>query len=263
MGKPVILISNDDGIDAPGIAALEHAFRTEMTWEVIVIAPDRQRSAIGHAMNMLNPVRLVRSEDSRYAIDGTPADCVKVGYHHFCPEVALVVSGINNGPNMSVDTFYSGTVAAAREGAINGIPGLAVSMNNWTGGGDYVAAAHIAVLYARWVLDNGLHKGTFLNINVPDCPVGDMKGARVTRLGKRVYNERVEVRKNPYGQTYFWLGCGNLDYESDPGSDLDAVAEGYISVTALGLDCQDRRSSEENNQVWESMGLQSLPDGVL
>lgn len=263
MDKPVILLTNDDGIDAPGIAALENAFRSESDWEVIVVAPDGQRSASGHAMNMFNPLRLTRTEADRHAIDGTPADCVKVGYHHFCPEVALVVSGINSGPNMSVDTFYSGTVAAAREAAINGIPGIAVSMNNWMGGGDYRAAARIAALYARWVLQHGLKKGVYLNINVPDCPVGEMGGVRVTTLGKRVYNETMEVRKNPYGQTYFWLGCGDLGYDPVPGSDLDAVAEGYISVTPLGLDCAVTGCSAEQVAEWEKLGLQSLPDGVL
>jgi len=263
MDKPVILITNDDGINAPGIAALEHAFRQEACWDVLVIAPDRQRSASGHAMNMFNPLRLTFSEGTRHALDGTPADCVKVGYHHFCPNVALVVSGINSGPNMSVDTFYSGTVAAAREGAINGIPGIAVSMNNWMGGGDYIAAARMAVLYAQWVLKNGLPKGVYLNINIPDCPGGAIQGVRVTHLGKRVYNEKMEVRKNPYGQTYFWLGCGDLGYESVPGSDLDAVHDGYISVTALGLDCMEWKFSRENSAAWESIGLQSTVDGVL
>ena len=263
MAKPVILITNDDGIDAPGIAALEHAFRSVPDWDIIVVAPDGQRSASGHAMNMFNPLRLTRSEENRHAIDGTPADCVKVGYHHFCPEVALVVSGINSGPNMAVDTFYSGTVAAAREAAINGIPGIAVSMNNWMGGGDYTAAARIALLYGQWVLKNGLKEGVYLNINVPDCPVREMKGVRVTGLGKRVYNETMEARQNPYGQTYFWLGCGDLGYEPVPGSDLDAVAEGYISVTPMGLDCAVSGCCERYASEWEKLGLQSLPDSVL
>ena len=261
MSKPIILITNDDGIDAPGIAALENAFRNEDRFDVITIAPDRQRSASGHAMNMFNPLRLTGSEGSRHALDGTPADCVKVGYLHFCPEVALVVSGINKGPNMGVDIFYSGTVAAAREAAINGIPGIAVSMNNWMGGGDYIAAARIAVLYADWVLRHGLPQGVFLNINGPDCPVGEMRGVQVTQMGKRVYNESMVVRQNPYGQTYFWLGCGDLSFESVPGSDLDAVDDGFVSVSTLGLDCG--AATREHTASLESIGLQFMQNGVL
>lgn len=255
MTAPVILITNDDGIDAPGIAALERAFHAAGRYRVVTVAPDGQRSAVGHSMNMFNPVRMTRSLGDRHALDGTPADCVKVALRHLCPEVALVVSGINNGPNMGVDTYYSGTVAAAREGAINGIPGIAISMNNWLGGGDYEAAARVALHFAEWVLRHDLPAGVFLNINVPDCPGAEMQGVEATRLGKRFYNERLDMRKSPAGQTYYWLVCGDMGFHPDPGSDLDAVASGFISVSPLGLDCLDHGTLEKFRKSWEKPGL--------
>lgn len=237
-----ILLVNDDGIEAPGLAELERAFRAQPEMRVSVIAPDRQRSANSHYINLWSPLRLKEYGPERYAIDGTPADCVKLGCSFFDSPLDLVVSGINSGQNMGVDVYYSGTVAAAREAIINGVPGMAVSLSSKDEGADYRYAARLALEQARMLLTDPLPAGTLLNINVPDLPEDRVAGIRVTRLGNRVYRDGLDRRLTPFGQTYFWLSCDEMSFTPCDNGDIDAVEAGYVSLTPLTLDATDYAS---------------------
>ncbi len=237
-----ILLVNDDGIDAPGLAELERVFGAQSDMRVSVIAPDRQRSANSHYVNLWSPLRLKEHGPARYAIDGTPADCVKLGHFFLESPVDLVVSGINSGQNMGVDVYYSGTVAAAREAVINGLQGMAVSLSSKDEGADYRYAARVALEQARMLLSHPLPAGTLLNVNVPDLPESEIRGIRVTRLGNRVYRDGLDRRLTPFGQTYFWLSCDGMSFTPCENGDLDAVHAGYVAVTPLALDATDYAS---------------------
>ncbi|HOG64365.1 MAG TPA: 5'/3'-nucleotidase SurE [Spirochaetota bacterium] len=239
-----ILLVNDDGINAPGLAELERVFKTQPDFAVSVIAPDRQRSANSHFVNLWSPLRLSEHGPARYAIDGTPADCVKLGHFFLETPVDLVVSGINSGQNMGVDVYYSGTVAAAREAIINGLQGMAVSLSSKDEAADYRFAAKVALEQARVLLERPLPAGTLLNVNVPDLPETGIRGVKVTRLGKRVYRDGLDRRMTPFGQTYFWLSCDGMSFTPCEDGDLDAVHAGYVSLTPVLLDATDYRSLE-------------------
>ena len=234
-----VLLVNDDGISAPGIAALIDVFSAEPDLRVSVMAPDRQRSANSQYIHLWEPLRMQETGKDRYAIDGTPADCVKLAHFFFEDPIDVVVSGINSGENMGVDVYYSGTVAAAREAVMNGIQGLAVSLSSKDPDADYGPAARLALKYARLLLAHPLPSGTLLNMNVPLLPREQLRGERFTRLGHRLYAEGIDRRVTPFGQTYFWLNCANMSYKPLDGSDLDAVAEGYVALTPVKLDATD------------------------
>jgi 5'-nucleotidase len=232
MPRPLILLSNDDGIHAEGLRALESALSSLGT--VITVAPETEQSASSHAITLSRPLRLRRYESHRYAVDGTPADCVYVGLHH--REVLprrpdLVVSGINHGLNLGSDVFYSGTVAAAREGALRGIPAIAVSLAR---NGDRGYAGALANKLATLMLSRSSRKNgrvpILLNVNVPP---GNVRGVRATRLGQRLYEELVEMRTDPRGQQYLWIGGPNVYHPPSEGTDTAAYEDGYASVTPL------------------------------
>jgi len=231
--RPLILCSNDDGIDAPGIRAAEEALAD--LGEVVVCAPDRERSAASHAISLDRPLRVTEVSPGRFAVSGTPVDCIYLAMLHVCPRPpALVVSGINRGYNMGSDVFYSGTVAAAVEGAIRGTPALAVSLDFRTAlGGRYGDAARFTHAVAHAILEQGLPPATVLNVNVPP---GDLSGYRFTCLGRRIYRDLVDVRKDPRGRHYYWIGGPDIGHGDVPGSDCDAVANGHASITPLDLD---------------------------
>jgi 5'-nucleotidase len=237
--RPTILVANDDGIRSNGIQAL--ARRLEDLGEVIVVAPDRERSAQSHAFTLDRPLRCEEIEPRRFMVDGTPADCVYIGLYKLCPtKPSLVVSGINHGYNLGSDVFYSGTVAGAVEAALRDVPAMAVSLE-WsrTMREDIEAfrtAADFVHALARATLAEGLPSGTLLNVNVPQQP--KPRGYAWTRLGKRVYRDQVDERKDLRGRQYYWIG-GPPEREGAtdvPGSDLVAVARGLVSVSPLGLD---------------------------
>lgn len=235
-----ILLTNDDGYSSEGIQVL--ADRLESLGEVWVVAPRAEQSAVSHALTLDRPLHLERLGERRFAVDGTPTDCVALAIASLMGESApdLVVSGINFGGNMGVDVHYSGTVSAAFEGVILGCPALAVSQVRGEGFSFQVAVEYAHRL-AAWILDSGLTSDMLLNVNVP---VGRPRGVRLTRLGVRRYNEGVIEQVDPRGKQIFWIGGGEPVWEAIPGTDFHEVASGYVSVTPLHLDMTDHRSLE-------------------
>jgi 5'-nucleotidase len=207
-----------------------------------VVAPRAEQSAVSHALTLDRPLRLERLGERRFAVDGTPTDCVALAFASLMGESApdLVVSGINFGGNMGVDVHYSGTVSAAFEGVILGCPALAVSQVRGEGFSFHVAAEYARRL-AAWILDSGLTSDMLLNVNVP---VGRPRGVRLTRLGVRRYTEGVIEQVDPRGKQILWIGGGEPVWEAIPGTDFHEVASGYVSVTPLHLDMTDHRALE-------------------
>ena len=238
-----ILVTNDDGIHSEGIISLAGAM--SKLGSVYVVAPDRERSAAGHSLTLHHPLRLEEISKNRYALDGTPTDCVNLavnGLLDFRPDV--VVSGINKGANMGDDITYSGTVAAAMEGTLLGIPSVAVSLDSKC---DFVfdAAADAAVKIVENVLANGMPADTLININVPDLPHEELKGWKVTRQGKRIYGDAIIEKIDPRGRKYFWIGGDVLGFEHVDDSDFQAVSNGFVSITPIHLDLTNYRAMDE------------------
>lgn len=244
--RPQILVTNDDGITAPGIAALCDAL-TEVG-EVTVVAPERPRSAGGHAITLHKPLRAdivtMPSGIPGYSSNGTPSDCVVLGLLAIMPHCDLVVSGINLGPNLGEDLTYSGTVSAAMEGAICGIPAIAISLASESNP-DYQPAANFAARLAHQVLQHGLPADVLLNVNVPDLPAAQIGCPLITRQGKRRYEGRVERREDPRGRPYYWLGGEIIEDIAGEGSDGEAIMNGHISITPLHLDLTHHRFAKE------------------
>jgi len=230
-----ILVTNDDGVRAPGIRALAEALRG--VGEVVVVAPDRERSAVGHALTLHHPLRATEIRPAIFAVDGTPTDCVNLGIHTLLgTKPDIVVSGINCGGNMGDDITYSGTVSAAMEATLMGIPALAVSLVTIGRGENYGAAAAFAAHLVRIVADRGLPRDTLLNVNVPDLPQDKLGNAVVTIQGKRDYEGKIVTKTDPRGRNYYWIGNGELLFRDLDGTDYHAVKRGSISVTPLHLD---------------------------
>jgi 5'/3'-nucleotidase len=227
----LLLLTNDDGIGSAGLAALEAALAP--LGDVWVVAPERERSAVGQAISIHRPLRLHPVGERRFALDGTPVDCVYVALHHVLPgPPAVVVSGVNRGANLGTDVLYSGTVGAAREAVLRGVHGVAVSL---LAGHAYGPAAAFTRRLVEAVA--GTAPARLLNVNVPD---GEPRGVRVTTLGKRHYKDEVDARKDPRGRPYYWIGGPGTHIENIGGSDAQTVHEGYLSVTPLSLDQTDR-----------------------
>ena len=248
---PHILVTNDDGVMAPGLLALVQEMRT--LGKVTVLAPDRNWSASGHVKTMHRPLRVkeVQLEDQTTALasDGAPSDCVALAALGIVSEkIDLVVSGINPNANLGDDVTYSGTVTAAMEAVIWEIPGIAVSLDspeNHLGTLDYQSAAQVARQVAAKLLENGLPAGNLLNINVPYGPLDEIKGWQVTRMGIRVYRDALERRKDPRGVPYYWIGGEHPTGVPDQGTDVGALAEGYVSITPLQMDLTDYRIMDQ------------------
>ena len=233
-----ILLSNDDGIYAPGIAALYQAVRD--LGHVQIVAPDAERSAVGHAITLSDPIKSKRvmrdGEFFGYGVGGTPADCVKLavcGLLEQRPE--LVISGINLGPNAGISVIYSGTVSAATEGTILGIPSMAISINTFK---DPIwdTAARVARHLAEVIHEKGLPENTLLNVNVPNLPVDQVKGYAVTRMGQSRFVETFDRRTDPRGNVYYWMD-GEMEHLGDTrGTDGEALANGFVSLTPIWFD---------------------------
>jgi 5'-nucleotidase len=232
--RPLILVTNDDGVGAPGIAALAEALR--QLGDVIVAAPDRERSATSHSISLDRPLRVDELEPGVFSIDGTPVDCVYLALLHLVPRRPdLCVSGINNGYNLGSDVFYSGTVAAALEAALRDVPAIALSQERRRPT-DFTHAANFSRSLVREVLARGeraIPAGALLNVNLP---AGALGGHQVTRLGKRVYRDQVVVREDLRGRAYYWIGGPEEDATDLPGSDCTAVRARLASITPLSLD---------------------------
>lgn len=236
-----ILVSNDDGVQAPGLLTLKIALEAAGHL-VTVCAPNRPRSASGHAITLHKPLRIdtvtLADGSKAYATSGTPADCVVLGLDEVVKgQVDLVISGINHGPNLGWDVTYSGTVSAAMEGVISGFPAIAVSVASYEETMHYEPVAEfVAKHLAPRVAAHGLPPVTLLNVNAPNVPAEEVKGVRLTTQGHRQYVDRIEKRVDPIGRPYFWLGGKIHDKETGPGTDTRATGEGYISVTPIHLD---------------------------
>ena len=230
--RPIILVSNDDGIDAPGLVAL--AATLDRVGEVYVVAPDRERSAVGHALTLHRPLTVDERGPRRFAVNGTPTDCVNLAILGILPaRPGVVVSGVNAGSNLGDDVTYSGTVSAAMEGALLGVSAIAVSLVQPAAATGYRPAARLAATLARRLLRDRGRGVTLLNVNVPP---GRPRGWRVTRLGRRTYSEKVIERRDPRGKRYYWIGAGPPAWEAGEDTDYAAVHEGYVSLTPLSLD---------------------------
>ena len=239
--RPLVLLSNDDGFDSAGIAALGAALDGIGT--LAVVAPFEEQSAVGHAITVRDPMRAhVVPFDGpsgavwARAVTGTPADCVKIAVQKLLPRPPdLVVSGINHGPNTAVNVLYSGTVSAATEAAILGLPAIAMSHDAWRPT-DFEDAGRVARQLAESVLTDGLPPGVLLNVNVPDRPRGGLAGLRVTRQARGRWEEEFEERRDPFDRPYYWLGGQFVDLDGGDDTDLAAIAGGYVSVTPLQFD---------------------------
>lgn len=239
-----ILLSNDDGIYSDGLKALHEALRGEH--DVVVVAPDRERSAASHSLTLHRPLRINEISEGWFSIDGTPTDCIHIALNGLLPEPRpeMVVAGINMGGNLGDDVTYSGTVAAAIEGTLQGLPSIAVSLVS-RGPFEFGPAAEFAARLVKQVADRGLPEDTLLNVNVPDLPAGGMRGIQITRQGKTIYGEAIVEKVDPRGQTYFWVGSGNTEWIRRGDTDLDAVHEGKISVTPLHLNMTNETAYQE------------------
>ena len=228
-----ILVSNDDGVYAEGIRALSEALTA--CGEVVVVAPDRNRSGASHSLTLEVPLRVTRIAETGYhAVKGTPTDCVHLAVNELVrPEPDMVVAGINHGANLGDDVIYSGTVAAATEGRHLGFPSLAISLVGKT---HFATAAHYAAQLVRGMMVHPLPADQILNVNVPDLPLDQIKGIRVTRLGNRHRAESVICTEDPRGQSIYWIGPPGSQQDAGEGTDFAAIEQGYVSITPLTID---------------------------
>jgi 5'-nucleotidase len=238
-----ILLTNDDGFFAPGISTLYKVLSSENKHDIYIVAPEGQRSATGRSITIYKPLFItthgLNGNDLGLSINGTPTDCIKLAIQgEILPSKPdLIISGINDGPNLGTDVFYSGTVAAAMEGVLLDIPSIAVSLASYDYR-DYLPSAY----FIKKLLDENStllsSKDSLLNINIPGTDENDWKGIRITKLGKSIYDNTFENRKAPFGREYYWI-TGTLIFEDENDSDLQAIQEGYVSITPLHSDLTD------------------------
>ncbi len=245
-----ILVTNDDGIASPGLHALAEALRA--LGEVWVVAPDRERNAVGHALTLHKPIRITRVGRRVFSINGTPTDCVNLALKRLMRgSPALVVSGINRGLNLGDDVTYSGTVSAALEGTIMGVPSIAVSQE-----GDRKFRFKVAADYARriasTVLRYGLPEETLLSVNVPDRPRALIAGVRITSLSRRRFDDPIIEKVDPHGRKYYWIAGTRVTWDRRKDSDHEAVRRGMVSITPVHLDTT-HYAAMEKLRAWEPM----------
>lgn len=230
-----ILLTNDDGIKSEGLHALKKSLCK--LGKVIIVAPDRERSASGHSLTLTHPIRVEKIDEDIFITDGTPADCINISILGILPNKPnLIISGINPSPNLGEDVTYSGTVSAAMEGTLLNIPSFSISMGNYTNL-KFDFAAEFACKIANLILEQGLPPHTFLNINIPNLHKEKIKGVTITHLGKRTYHEELIKRIDPRGKVYYWIGSkGVIEEDGEEGTDIKAIKEDKISITPLHLD---------------------------
>ena len=232
--RPLILVTNDDGIRAPGLEMLATALAS--VGEVEVYAPESQQSAVGHSVSLHKPLRVNTLKPGWHMVDGTPTDCVMLAVRQLLGRKPdLVVSGVNAGANLGDDVIYSGTVAGAVEGMLLGVPSIAVSDVSYHPVHQQTAA-EVAVVVARYVLAHGLPADTTLNVNVPDCPYAELKGLAITRMGRRNYHDEIVCRTDPRGGAYYWIGGDEPAHIKEEGTDFEAIELGKVSITPLQRD---------------------------
>lgn len=229
-----ILLSNDDGYFAPGLAALAEAL--DRFGEVVVVAPEQNRSGASNSLTLDRPLLLKQAANGFYFVNGTPTDCVHLAVTGMLDKLPdIIVSGINLGANMGDDTIYSGTVAAATEGYLLGIPSIAVSLTSFAGENFATAGKVAAEIVAKYI-ENPIPEPVLLNVNVPDIPYADLQGMEVTRLGRRHKAEPVVKMKSPRNETVYWVGAAGAAADAGPGTDFHAVEQGRVSITPLQID---------------------------
>lgn len=250
-----ILITNDDGFHSEGLNVLENSLKK--LGEVIVVAPDKERSAVSFSLTLHRPLRVTEIRKNFFIVDGTPADCINIALKELMKEMPdLVVSGINLGPNLGDDTLFSGTVSAAIQAVLFGIPSIAISAIAKEGKFYLEDSAKIALSLSEWVLKNGLPDGIVLSVNVPPPP---LSGIKLTSLGKKRYSPDIIERTDPRGRKYFWIGNGNPVLEGSEDTDVVAIRNNYISITPIHLDITARGFLEKlkNSQL-----VQFLKEGA-
>jgi 5'/3'-nucleotidase len=246
-----ILVTNDDGVHSAGLAALVRALKA--LGRVVVVAPDRERSAASHSLTLHSPLRAAELRPDVFAIDGTPTDCVNLALHGLLESRPdIVMSGINRGANLGDDITYSGTVSAAMEATLMGVPAVALSLTEGPfESRNFIHAGRLAAEICRYVMTAGLPRDTFLNVNIPK---GKPKGIQMTRQGKRQYQDMMVEKIDPRGKKYYWIGGAGLGFEDEPGTDSQAVGQREVSVTPLHLDLTNYRSLQQLQQLPEALG---------
>jgi 5'-nucleotidase len=229
-----ILLSNDDGYFAPGLAALADAL--EGLGEIVVVAPEQNRSGASNSLTLDRPLHLKKSANGFYFVNGTPTDCVHLAVTGMLDELPdIIVSGINHGANMGDDTIYSGTVAAATEGFLLGIPSIAISLTSFEGN-NYATAGLVARELVERFIRDPIREPLLLNVNVPDIPYAEIKGMEVTRLGRRHKAEPVVKMTSPRNETVYWIGAAGAAADAGVGTDFNAVERDFVSITPLQID---------------------------
>ena len=257
-----VLLVNDDGIHAPGLALLESCAR-EVFEHVYVVAPAQEKSGVGMGITLHDPLRFTGHGEGRWSVTGTPVDCMIAAFCHLVAdkEIDMVLSGVNRGANLGHDVYYSGTAAGAREALMRGVPALALSL---AGRRSYPFEAYKGLVteLLRWAKTKPASPHHFLNINIPAAEVSSaspmetlfgapaLRGVRATRLGERSYDNALEIRKDPRGQTYFWIGGSFPDMGDAQGSDCRALSDGYVSITPIQLDTTDHSAIDEVEGSW-------------
>ena len=249
MKPPLILVTNDDGVHAPGIRMLHEAVNS--LGNAVIVAPERDNSAVSHALTMNRPLRVIDLGNGVFTIDGTPTDCVTIAINKIlAAKPDLLVSGINPGGNLGDDISYSGTVSAAIEGTMYGIPSLAFSLAGQPPF-DFEVAAGVAWKLASLALAWHLPPSTLLNINIPPLPAGKIQGIRFTRQGRRVYRDSIQETFDPWGRQHYWIGGGTVHWSGGDDTDDEAVRNGYISVTPIQLDLTNHSGLAYLQRQWK------------
>ncbi len=247
--EPLILVTNDDGVYAPGIRALFEAVKP--LGRAIMVAPERDNSAVSHALTMNRPLRVRELEQDIHTLDGTPTDCVTIGMRKILPRPPdLLVSGINPGTNLGDDISYSGTVSAAIEGTMYSVPSLAISMAGEPPF-DFTIAAGVAWKLGSMALAFGLPASTLLNINIPPLPLSEIKGIRFTTQGRRIYKDAIQETFDPWGRKHYWIGGGTVHWLGGEHTDEHAVRHGFISVTPIQLDLTNHSGVRFLEKRWQ------------
>lgn len=254
----IILVSNDDGVHSPGIIALYKTMKN--LGDPYIIAPDRERSAAGHSLTLHRPLKVDEIRDHVYSINGTPTDCVTLGINKLLPEKpCLVVSGINKGANLGDDITYSGTVSAAIEGTIFGVPSIAFSLiadKHY----HFETASFFALRIARFVLEYSLPYDTLLNVNIPNIRREDVRGIKFTRQGKRIYDNSIQETFDPRGEKHYWIGGGKPYWEHGEDTDIEAVQSNFISITPIHLDLTNHNALHLMREQWKPSQIEEEID---
>ena len=247
-----ILVTNDDGIHAPG---LQVAFKeSQKLGEAVIIAPEHDNSAASHSLTMNRPLRVKQLSENIYAINGTPTDCVTIGIGKILPEKPdLVISGINPGPNLGDDVSYSGTVAAAIESTMLGIPSIAVSLAAESEPFHYETAGAFIIKLAQIILKKGLPVDTLLNVNIPNTSIENIGGVVFTRRGRRLYDDAIKETYDPWGRKHYWIGGGTPSWDSGEDTDSAAISVNKISITPMHLDPTNYEALKILRQDWENL----------